>query len=167
MGTKGRGGILRDLFGSVTEKIVENAEIPVLAIPKESKFNGINTIIYATDFEKTDNKSINKLMNLFALFEAKIHFIHVCFGGAERRDKIRMAKLREHFRNIYKNIDVEYDLVESENIMKSFDDYVKNRPIDIISMTTRKRGAFAKFLEPSFTQKMLFHTNIPLLVFHS
>ena len=42
IGTRGTGGLMRDLFGSVTEKVVENAQIPVLVVPEKSEFKGLS-----------------------------------------------------------------------------------------------------------------------------
>jgi hypothetical protein len=67
----------------------------------------------------------------------------------------------------YPMVESHFNIIECENILQAFDDFVEENLIDIISLTTHKRNIFKKILNPSFAKKMLFHTKAPLLVFHS
>lgn len=167
MGTKGSGGVIKDLFGSVTEKVVEHAEVPVLAIPETPYGGVIERIMYATDFDESDYEAIDKLMALVEPAGMKFYVAHLCFGETIGKDKDQMHKIEEFVREKYPRTESSFDIIECENVIKAFDDYVENNLIDIISLTTHKRNIFKKILNPSFAKKMLFHTKAPLLVFHA
>lgn len=167
MGTKGSGGVIKDLFGSVTEKIIENAEVPVLAIPETPYGGVIERIMYATDFDDSDAIAIEKLMKLIQPLGVKLYITHICFGEMIEKDKLQMRKIEGYVREKYPRVDSHFDIMECENIIQAFDDFVEDKQIDIISLTTHKRNIFKKILNPSFAKKMLFHTKAPLLVFHS
>ncbi|MCD4745735.1 MAG: universal stress protein [Bacteroidales bacterium] len=170
MGTKGKGEKTDDIIGSVTTRIIEKAKIPVLVIPENSIFNGIeniNNIVYATDFDDSDFKAIRKLMSLVRPFNMKIYCVHIGFDPKNVWDKVKMESLEEHFNNEYKDYDIVCNILENKDILKGLEDFILDKKIDIISLTTHKRGIISKFFKPSLTRKMLFHTDIPVLVFHS
>lgn len=167
MGTKGSGGIIKDLFGSVTEKVVENAEVPVLAIPEAPYGGVIDRVMYATDFDESDYQALDKLMRLVEPLGVKLFVSHLCFGEVIPKDKEEMKKIEAYVREKYPRVSSNFDIIECENIIQAFDDFVEDKQIDIISLTTHKRNIFKKILNPSFAKKMLFHTKAPLLIFHA
>ena len=44
IGTRGHGEKENDLIGSVTSKIIEDTQVPVLVIPEDSLYQGISTV---------------------------------------------------------------------------------------------------------------------------
>jgi nucleotide-binding universal stress UspA family protein len=170
MGTGGDGDKLADIYGSITAEVVKNVRVPVLAIPKDTKYEGINklkNILYTTNFDESDFKAIHKLMYLVSPFDMKIHCIHIRAGNKDPWDNIKMDGLREHLKKEYIGKEVEIGIIENEDIISGIDGYVRENNIDIISMTTHKRGFFARLFKTSLTKQMLFHSKKPILVFHS
>jgi len=77
MGTKGAGSLETKLIGSNTVRVIEKAEIPVLAIPEQSTFKAFKKIAYATDYRDPDTESISRLSEFASLFNAEIIVVHV------------------------------------------------------------------------------------------
>ncbi|NJO90574.1 MAG: universal stress protein [Chloroflexia bacterium] len=50
---------------------------------------------------------------------------------------------------------------------ETLQDFINERSIDIIAMTTHKRNFISRLFYPSMTKKMLFQTDTPMLVFHA
>lgn len=154
------------LFGSVTSQVIEDADVPVLAIPKISHYKGVNktNILYATNFDKSDTKAIRKLMTLVYLFDVKIYCVHI---GKHKHDSVLMDNLENHFEKHYAGYDIECTLIESTNVLEELQHFVDEKNIDIVAMTTHKRNILTRIFNPSLTRKVLFHTHTPLLVFHA
>ncbi len=170
MGTRGRGEGSYNILGSVTQKIIEKAKIPVLSIPEKSKFKGVdfeNKVMFATNFDPADFKSLRKLMNLVKPFDMSINFVHFSRDETFKIDETKMNRLKEHFVNEYSEHDITCDNIVSTNIVEAMQKYIEEKNIDLIALTTHKRGMIEKLFNPSLAKKMLFHSNIPLLVFHS
>ncbi|OQX72434.1 MAG: hypothetical protein B6D61_13710 [Bacteroidetes bacterium 4484_249] len=170
MGTKGAGEVAFDIIGSVAKKIIEKATVPVFAIPHKSVYIGINyinKILYATDFDDSDYKAIRKLMNLVRPFNIKIYCTHIASDAENTFDNAKMESLEQYFSKEYGDVNMVCDLIENEDVLEGLENYIDEKDIDIIAITTHKRGVFDRIFNPSLTKKMLFHTNIPLLVFHS
>ena len=170
MGTRGRAQGAINLIGSVTKKIIQNATVPVFIIPKQSIFLGINYInkvLYATDFDESDFKTLRKLMNLIRPFSMKIHCVHIATDEENSLDLAKMDSLKAHFQKEFDDYSLTCDIMKHKDVFQGLEDYIDEKDIDMIALTTRKRGLIERLFNPSLARRMLFHTNIPLLVFHS
>ena len=67
----------------------------------------------------------------------------------------------------YNDYEIECSIIEETDFLKALQDIIREKRIDIISLVTHKRNLISKLLNPSMARKVLFHTNIPFLVFHS
>lgn len=170
LGTLGREDRSGSFFGNVASKIIEKSIFPVFVIPYNSVFLGINymnKVVYATDFDESDFKAIRMLMNLVSPFDINIYCVHIVADEQSHFDKSKMEKIRAHLKEAYSDFNIACNLIEHSDVLQGLEDYIEDRDIDIIALTTHKRGMFDRIFNPSVTRRMLFHTNIPLLVFHS
>ncbi len=169
IGTRGQGERENDLIGSVTAKIIEDTRVPVLVIPEDSLYEGIATIniLYATDFDESDYKAMKKLMNILAPFEFRLYCVHIGKPNNTAWDKAKMNTLKEKLISQYPDYEIECSLLEEEDFLKGIQEIIRKKRIDIISLVTHKRNLISKLLTPSVARKVLFHTNIPFLVFHA
>jgi nucleotide-binding universal stress UspA family protein len=168
MGTHGKDKA-KTIMGSVTETIIRKISFPVLAIPEKYSFvevKNIRNLMYVTEFDESDFISIKKLMNLTNQLGLKIHCVHIGEKGGEW-DRVKMDGLKEYFRNVYGKTEVVCSLIQSKSILADINEYVQEKKINILSLTTRQRGIFDKLFKADLTKKLFYHTNIPLLVFHS
>ncbi len=170
MGTRGKDRKASDLIGSVTAEVMEATNVPVLAVPEDFEYKGIQNmanVLYATNFDEADFLAIEKLDRLVKSLEVKIIFAHV---GGESNDKwslVKMNGLRKHVAEKFPNTAIECDLIRNEDFWVGLEGYVLKNNIDIICLTTHRRNLFARLFNPSIGKKMLFHTTTPLLVFHA
>lgn len=169
IGTRGKGDRENDLIGSVTAKIIEDTKVPVLVIPEDSLYQGIATIniLYATNFDDSDYKSIKKLMNVLSPFEIRLYCVHIGTEDSNVWDKVKMDSLKDKLLKEYGDYEIECSIIETEDFYIGVQDLIREKKIDILSLVTHKRNLISKLLHPSTTRKVLFHTNIPFLVFHS
>jgi nucleotide-binding universal stress UspA family protein len=170
MGTRGADKKTSSIFGSITEVSIKRLSVPVLAIPEDYKFIGdenLRRVVYLTDFDESDFMSIKKLMQFTKLFNMSIHCIHI----GPRNDKWEMLKmdgLKDYFQKIYHESSVECHILENKpDLLQAIDKYVKDNEINLISLTHKKRNLLEKIFKHSVTKKIFYHTEIPLLVFHS
>lgn len=169
IGTRGQGERENDLIGSVTAKIIEEAKKPVLVIPEDSLYQGIATIniLYTTDFDDSDYKALKKLMSIVAPFDIRLYCVHIGTSDSNAWDKVKMDKLKSNLKKQYGDYEIECSIIEEEDFLKGIQDFVRTKKIDIISLVTHKRNIISKLFNQSKARKVLFHTNIPFLVFHS
>ncbi len=169
IGTRGHGEKENDLIGSVTSKIIEDTKVPVLVIPEDSIYEGISkvNVMYTTDFDDSDFKALKKLMNIMAPLDIRLYCVHIGSSEGHAWDKAKMNSLKEKLYAIYSDYEIECNLIEEEDFLKGIQGFIREKNIDVISLVTHKRNLLSKLLNPSIARKVLFHTNIPFLVFHA
>ena len=168
MGTHGKDKA-KTIMGSVTESMIRKLKFPILAVPEKYSFIGeknIKNLMYVTDFDESDFISIKKLMDLTNQLSLKIYCVHLAEDEGEW-DKIKMIGLKDYFQKVYGKTEVECGWINSKKMLTELDKQVHENNINIISITTRQRGIIDKLFKPDITKKLFYHTNIPLLVFHS
>ncbi len=170
MGTRGADKKTTSILGSITEVSIRKLKVPVIAVPEDYEFIGeknLKRILYLTDFDESDFLSIKKLQKFTRIFNMSIHCIHM----GPRRDKwelLKMEGLKDYFHKAYQQDTVECHILEDKpNLLEALDKYITDNQINIISLTHRKRSLLDKVLKPSMAKKIFYHSQIPLLVFHS
>ncbi|MBN2639324.1 MAG: universal stress protein [Bacteroidales bacterium] len=169
MGTRGgkREGIWS--FGSVTAKVIDKTSRPIIAVPKDFNSESCTLpqrIAYATDFDETDYWSLSKLASFAKPFKASINCLHVS-EMIENKQEVQMHQMKKFITEKLGVQQLECGLLECIDLQLCLEDFVKENKIDIIAMTTHHRNLFMKLYKPSITQEVLYHSEIPLMVFHA
>lgn len=169
MGT--RGSELEGLrsFGSVTAKVMKKAKVPVLAVPKDFPAGGFKAparVLYATDLNNSDYWALSKLASFVKPFGSKIYCVHVS-EEIEKTEETYMHRVKEFLTGTLGVEKLECGLLECLDPQLGLEDFIKEKNIDLVAMTTRHHNLIERFYTPGITRKFLFQTSIPLLVFHA
>ncbi len=170
MASKGRHTIHDDLMGTLTAEIISRAKVPVLAIPEKMKhldLNSLKKVVYATNFDEKDFVAVDKLMRLMRPFNVKIYCLHVGQNDNTTWNLAKLEGMKEVLQRRHMHTDLECVYLKGEDLLAKLDAYMKAHDIDILSLTTHKRNMITRIFNPSIAREMLFHTEVPLLVFHA
>lgn len=162
MGTTGEGGILEKIFGSNTSSVIAKTPKPVLAVPDEAKYNGIKTIVYATDLQESETDEIIEVTQVAEIFDAEVVLLHIC----DKSEEVMIEEKNVLYEELKKNINypnIGFELVHNEDVVKGIDNYIKNNPADIVAMATHHRSLLGRIFSKSLTKSMVYHTHTPLL----
>jgi nucleotide-binding universal stress UspA family protein len=164
LGTKGVSGIDEVIFGSVAGKVAEVAKCPVLIVPEKAFFNGIESIVYATELGKSDQFVIDDLLDFAEIFEAKISCLHInteANNMAEKLTKLTDLESCYWFTPIKK---LTFELVTGESVLKSLYQYLDEHKPDMITVVHKNRSFIEGIFHQSISKKLAFHSKIPVLV---
>jgi len=167
MGTKGKGTGVGSIIGSVTAAVINRIRHPILAIPEKYTFIGeenIRNIMYVTDFDESDFQTLKRLISLTDQLNLEIHCVHV--GDPDSWDKVKMEGLMKYFAEVYGKTQVSYSFVSQKNLLVDLDQLVRDKKINILSLTAHRQSVMDKLFRKNITKKLFYHTGIPLLVFH-
>lgn len=170
MGTKGIGKKVSGSVGSVTASIIQKSDFTVFAIPPVNKLSGVSdlkSILFATDFDPSDQVAIEKLIHLVGPLNVRIYCYHISLGVKKPWEKVKMDDLKAYFGREYPNANIEFGIVMSDNLMNGLETFLRNKPIDALAVTTHRRGFFANFFAPSITKRIFSDIPRPLLVFRA
>ncbi|MBF9252330.1 universal stress protein [Pontibacter sp. 172403-2] len=167
MSTKGESGLARSFFGTVTTKVVQDLNVPVLTIPDAFGGSDLRNVIYATDFDKTDSSAIRQLQDLLQPYAPNVYCVHVSDEAEPQQDRAQMAGLREKLQREAPAQNIRYTLLEGDHVADTLQQFVQEHNIDLIALTTHKRGMLSNMLHSSLAQELVLNSEVPLLVFHS
>lgn len=168
----GRGGdkSWSGTVGSVTADVMFNAPVPVLVVPEEmddKKVSDFKEILYATNFDAKDFAVLDKLMAILRPFNIKLSCAHVGQPDEYGWDLARLEGMKDILHKKYKEREFECKLIMGNDVIKTLESYLEDEEIDALALTTHKRNMITRLFNPSLARKMVFHTNLPLLVFHA
>jgi nucleotide-binding universal stress UspA family protein len=166
MGTRGKHQKDIDLMGSVTAEVIERSRITVLAIPDNTPlkdFASVKHIAFITNFEQFDLIAFDMFVKSWNTYKFSVSLLHLS-DVPNTWNEIKLAGIKEYFHHQYPTLDIKYDIVKNDDLLNSLDSYIKENKIDVITMTSHKRNIFSRLFNPSIAQKMIFHSDTPLLV---
>jgi len=169
MGTHGKGTGVSSIIGSVTAAVINRISFPIIAVPEQYLFIGeknVKNVLYVTDFDESDFLSLKKLMNITEQLDLDIHCAHIG-ENPKAWDQVKMDGLMAYFSKAYGKTQVTYSFINQKNLLEDLDNLVREKNINIISLTSHRRNIIDKLFKPNLAKKLFYHSGIPLLVFHS
>lgn len=165
MGTKGAGTALRQLRGSNTYDVVKDSPKPVLVVPAKAKFRPLRHILFCADFDPIEMmENLNPLKTLALRFDAEVRIAHVKISRGkpsfERRYESRRqaAFFGEEVRHAFK-------IIRHRTVSEGLQYYIDlKKDNDLIVMVKREHGFLEDLFMKNHTRKMVFHSDLPLLV---
>lgn len=171
LGTHGRGQMEQLLLGSVSARVIEQAKVPVLAIPNHIRFAGIERILYASDFAEKDGKNVCALAELFRTSNPTIACVNVVWDIQKELQAWQRGALRQELETLIRTDceaeNLQFDIIEGTKMELRLNSYIVEQEADILVMSNHRRNFFGKLFTPSKTRKMLGSTHIPLLAMHA
>jgi nucleotide-binding universal stress UspA family protein len=168
LGTVGKREAPKSILAGVAEEIIKRLNIPVYAIPgpfKKIYFDEMR-ILYATDFNESDNNSLNRLLKIVEPFDTHITCIHIDSSNNPSSES-KMNNLNDMLRKEYGAYKIECCLIQDEDVFHGLKEFAEKNHINLLSLTTQKRGIFEALFKPSLFKKILQESNLPMLIFHA
>ena len=166
LGSTGRGGLGKKLFGSVSVEVSRNAHCPVLFISKDAEFRGFENVLYASDFDSINPLSIQQTVSFARRFDGQIHFVHVGPGG-EKDLEAQRERFEANFGDSGYNKPFIFSKMVSEDIVGAIYEYAFYHRIDLLVFVTHHRAFWDNILHKSITNEVLASSDVPILVIHS
>ena len=171
MGTRGAGQKEIDLLGSVTAEVIDRSRTTVLAIPEDTpfeNFDAVKKIAFITNFDQRDLVAFDNFFNTWNVYEYDVSLLLMATEKESKdlMNSIKMSGLRDYFEKHYPSFHFSFNVVYSDDNLRSFDKYIADNHIDVITTVSYRRNVFARLFNPSIARKMIFHTDTPLLIIH-
>lgn len=168
MGTQGVSSFEKILLGTNTAEIIERANCPVLAIPRNTKPYAPKDILFATDYAPGDWQSAKILTDMARTLNATITYLHVTRADDEDDLDEERAQIEEFTNEIKKSTGFEMiksRIISDNNVFMGLDSALQDSTVELLCLSTRKRSLLEKLYNPSVTRRMAIYTQIPLLAF--
>lgn len=164
LGTTGASGIKEIFLGSTASAIVDKVKIPILAVPNNSSFKNIDTVLMACSLDSIKSVDSMNFLKLFATtLGLGVQFFNV-FKEDEKNHEEKLNKKKESLKIIFDSFDYEIDTIKSNDIEEAVLNAVQQN--QLLSVVTRERKFFDKMFHPSMSKKLAKHSKSPILILH-
>lgn len=160
MGMRGKGAIEK-WVGSTTTSAIKKIDKPILVVPEQAQYAGLQNVTYATDFSySVDFNVYGPLLSLLKQFNSTLHIVHV----QKDKDEMKVQDIAGELDPALNAIPHEFHLVNDADVRHGIESYLENQPTDLLVMVTHEHSFMDRLFGKSHTTAMVYHTHVPLLV---
>ena len=168
MGSHGVNGFKEFFVGSNTERVVRNAEVPVLVVKNEIPDFNLDMVVFATDFDEENVRPYLNATKMFDVLGAKLKLLYVNLPNEHFRSTEEINKRIAEFLltadgNLDRISDVAYQADYS--VEKGVINYANKAGADLIAIPTHGRKGIAHFFAGSIGEDIANHASLPVMTF--
>ena len=162
--TRGAGAVKR-LLGTNTANLINNSEVPVIAIPHNYEKRAIRSILYVSDLLNYENE-ILKVIAFAEPLKATVELLHLTSAPDKKED----LALTDSAIKAITNYNVNFQTTPrnpNDSLVSDIEVAVKSiQPSVMVMFTEQNRNWFEKIFLSSKSAEYSFDAKVPLLVFH-
>lgn len=162
--TRGAGAVKR-LLGTNTANLINNSEVPVIAIPHNYKKRAVTSLLYVSDLLNYE-KEILKVIAFAEPLKVTIELLHLTSAPDKKED----LALTDSAIKAITNYNVNFQTTPrnpNESLVSDIEVAVKSiQPSLMVMFTEQNRNWFEKIFLSSKSAEYSFDAKVPLLVFH-
>ena len=180
MGTHGRTGVSRYVWGSVAERVVRQAPVPVLTVRETARSrvgDGYDDVLVPTDGSESATAAVDHGLAIAAAAGARVHALNVIDVGdaattpsvspptelltdleaeGERATEEIAARAREAGLDAVTEVREGYP---ADDVL----DYVDDNDVDLVAMGTQGRTGLNRYLLGSTAERVVRHAEVPVV----
>lgn len=169
MGTRGADTKDKEMIGSVTAEVLDEGRFTVLTVPEPVDAKRIinpENILFLSNLDQDDILAMDALYRIFDNGNANVSIVHI---PKKRRFSDKTAdkairRLSDYCRDNFSHFHFVTVPVKQEDSEKEFALLNEQQRFDIIVVPNRRRNAFSRLFNSGLAHKILFCTDIPMLV---
>lgn len=167
MGTRLADKKEKELIGSVTAEVLDSCRFPVFTVPENAdvrNFDDVNHVVFFSNLDQEDILALDALYRFFTRERLNITIVNVPSRklGSNRRSSSDslLAYCNEHYpMYTFRLANLSLDTVAAD-----FHAIEHEQTIDLIVVPNKKKNIFARLFNPSIAHKMLFYSDLPMMV---
>lgn len=166
MGITGGDSFEEKLMGSNTITVSQSVQVPVIIVPSGCKFNLITKAMLLSDFKNIDTTLPEQPIANF--LNAAMPLLEVVnFDPNFDREKDEAAFEKFFLNDLFRKYAPEYKYSLRNDFEDAVNEFAENDNVQIIITISKKHSWLYNIFNTSHTQKLAFHTTVPLMVIHS
>jgi nucleotide-binding universal stress UspA family protein len=145
--------------------IVNRISNPTVIVPRESSFEAVDRIIYATDFLRQDIDSLKVLSGWAKSFEARIIVVHVT-DNQDFKEEIE----KEGFQKMLVD-EVDYPhinllTISSSDMASGLNKFMADMNGKMMALLKENEGFWKSLMHGNDTRDLIFKAHKPVIIFH-
>jgi nucleotide-binding universal stress UspA family protein len=166
MGAKGRSGIEKIVFGSITLSAIRHLNWPVLGIPSGKVYGeGIRKIGFACDLKDVaDSTPAKFIREMVYAFDAELHILHVDHNDKHFTPGSVQESYDLHY--LFHDLEAKYHFLNCGDIEDGISDFAVSNDLDLIIAVPKKHKLLEGMFRQSSTRQLIFQSQVPVMCIH-
>lgn len=151
-------------LGNTAQRIIRNANVPVLLIKNQMPEFPMKKVVFASDFEADLSEHFEHVTDFVDLMEADIELVYVNTPYQFENTPVTMEKMDKFMTYCSPDRHCTPNIYNARNREEGIVEFATSIDADLIAISTRaKRGGFLHFMSRSITESLVLNPEIPLL----
>jgi len=163
MGITGSSRITQVFMGTNTLNVIRHVNCPVMIIPADAKFHGLNKVVFTSDFKDVARTTpFVALKNILDTFKPKLEILNVDsehYVELTPEFKLERGAMEDKL-GMY---DPEFSFLRAYDFLEGISSFVETRNIDAIITVPRKHSFLSQLFKTSHTKKLAYHSSVPII----
>ncbi len=162
MGSHGKRKTDQHVFGSNTDQVMKNTDLPLLIVKESTPNFSINTVVFSSNFFNEANISFSKVKLLLEVYHPEIHLLKVITPGHSESTDYSM-RLMEDFAS-YNNLKGYFcKIVHAKSVEEGINAYCNEANPELLVMETHGRSGLSHLLFGSISEDIVSKRKQPVL----
>lgn len=166
MGITGSSRIKQVFMGTNTLNVIRHINTPVMIIPPDAKFLGLNKVVFTSDFKDVARTTpFQSLKNILDTFKPKLDILNVDSEHyIELTDEYKIE--RECMEEKLSSYTPGFSFLRAYDFLEGINRFVETKELDAIITVPRKHGFLSQLFKTSHTKKLAYHSHVPTIAVH-
>ena len=165
MGTKGKTGSRKKIFGTVSIDVMEKVRhCPVIVVPEIANIALPKEIVFPTGYKTPfKRRELNHLLDLARTCNASIRVLHV-----STHKKLNKAQLdnKKKLETYFEGVRYSFHTLNHLEIPRAINCFVQSRDSDMVAFINKKHLLFGSLLTHPLVKEIGYDSKVPLLAMH-
>jgi len=164
MGSHGSDGLKEIFVGSNAEKVVRNADVPVIVVKEEIKNFKIERFVFACDFKDESATAFKKAKTFANMLSAALELVYINTPGDDfLSNKDAYKRINAFLSKV--NAGQQVEIYNDYSVEKGVLNYSESIMADMIGIPTHGRKGLSHFFMGSIGEDVTNHSKIPVITF--
>ena len=161
MGTNGATGAKEVVFGSNTLNVIRKVNCPILTIPENHTFSGMESVLFSTeDCKDFNKKGVKPLTDILSTFKAKLSILDLDFANYPDEHNNHSKCLKYLFD---KQAFTYYSVTQVPSPM-AISTITQLHKYEIHALFIESKSFLERFINGSVTNEISYNSTLPLLI---
>ncbi len=168
MGSHGKGGAIKESWGSNTLKAIRTIHRDILVVKSDRKGWTPSHVAFASNFDQSQQRPFKALLNLLQPFAiVKMHLVAINTPDYFSQPSLVMNEALKEFRSLAGNIPTRTHFYRSNTIKKGISAFVDAHQIDLLVVASHPKNQWIRWVVGSRTEALVNEVACPLLRIHN
>ncbi|WP_187263824.1 universal stress protein [Pontibacter beigongshangensis] len=164
MGMRGGGVLSQAFLGSTTLQLIQENQVPVLAVPAGKHFTGLKSVVFALNLTRFPaRKLLSPLQELLLAYKSKLHVLHVYKSNICEEERELAFEALSKVESYFQDLSYKLFFKEKEDVAEGIQQYILEEQADLLVLVPAQHSFMDRLLSKSITSKLASQAFAPLL----